>query len=70
MFHSFQCRNMMINIVASCKFILMKKTFIILTFTLLSFFGGIQKSMAWGKTGHSLVAEVAFKLLDDSTQRL
>lgn len=61
---------MLINILASYKFILMKKTFIILIFALLSFFGGIQKSMAWGKTGHSLVAEVAFKLLDDSTQKI
>jgi hypothetical protein len=30
----------------------------------------VQKSYAWGRTGHGLVAEVAFKFLDDSTQKI
>ncbi len=34
------------------------------------FFGICQQSFAWGKTGHGLVAEIAFKLLDDSTQKI
>ena len=59
-----------IKIVASCKFIRMKKTLITVLLATICFIGSIQKSMAWGKTGHSLVAEVAFKLLDDSTQKI
>ena len=30
----------------------------------------LQKSFAWGRTGHSLVAEVAFQILDKKTQQL
>ena len=29
-----------------------------------------QKALAWGKKGHELVAEIAFKFLDDSTQKI
>lgn len=61
---------MEINLLASCKFYLMKKTLITPIFILFCFIGSIQKASAWGKTGHSLVAEVAFKLLDDSTQKI
>ena len=34
-------------------------------------FSGLTiKSFAWGKTGHGLVAEIAFKFLDDTTQQI
>lgn len=29
-----------------------------------------QKTFAWGRTGHSLVAEIAFQLLDEPTQKI
>ncbi|MEP7165693.1 MAG: S1/P1 nuclease [Ferruginibacter sp.] len=31
---------------------------------------GSQKSMAWGKKGHELVAQIAFQFLDDSTKKI
>lgn len=38
---------------------------------LLVVFSGISvKSYAWGKRGHELVAQVAFRFLDDSTQQI
>ena len=38
---------------------------------LVAVFSGISvKSLAWGKRGHELVAEVAFRFLDDSTQQI
>lgn len=40
---------------------------LLLFFTLTIF---TQKSFAWGKTGHALVAEIAFKILDDSTKKI
>ncbi len=39
-------------------------------FCILFTFGTIQKSLAWGATGHALVAEIAFNLLDDSTKKI
>ncbi len=41
---------------------------IILMFTLL--IGKVENSFAWGKTVHELVAEIAFRILDDSTQKI
>jgi hypothetical protein len=29
-----------------------------------------EKSYAWGKTGHELVAKIAYQLLDDSTRKM
>ena len=29
-----------------------------------------QKSMAWGKKGHEMVAQIAFRFLDDSTKKI
>ena len=29
-----------------------------------------QKSLAWGKKGHEIVAEIAFRFLDDSTKKI
>ena len=47
----------------------MKK--IILIFILIfSFFTRPQNAYAWGKTGHEIVAQVAFHFLDDSTRLL
>ena len=61
---------MVIIIVASCKFLGMKNKLILIIISAICLLGNIQKTYAWGKTGHSLVAEVAFKLLDDSTQKI
>ena len=36
----------------------------------ITFFAIPQKSLAWGSKGHQLVAEIAFKYLDDSTQKV
>ena len=47
----------------------MKKTFSYLAFVVL-LLSTSQKSFAWGRTGHEVVAEVAFKILDDSTQKI
>jgi hypothetical protein len=35
-----------------------------------SLFFKVENSFAWGKTGHELVAKVAFQLLDDSTRKM
>ena len=45
----------------------MKKTVIL--FLLVTQFSIPFKSFAWGSKGHQLVAEIAFKYLDDSTQQ-
>ena len=47
----------------------MKKGFAALLLTIL-LVPVSQKSMAWGKKGHELVAQIAFKFLDDSTQKI
>jgi hypothetical protein len=47
----------------------MKRVFkVFLLFILLG--SASTKTFAWGKTGHGLVAEVAFHILDDSTQKI
>jgi len=47
----------------------MKKTFSYLAFVIL-LLSTSQKSFAWGRTGHELVAEVAFSILDEGTQKI
>ena len=51
------------------KIIFMRKTisliFLCLTLSIFS-----QKALAWGKTGHNLVAEIAFQLLDEPTKKI
>ena len=61
--------------IRSCLFVALKKIkqmksarVIILIVTLL--IGKVENSFAWGKTGHGLVAEIAFQILDDSTQKI
>jgi hypothetical protein len=46
----------------------MKRGIPVLLFVILSCFSA--KSYAWGKRGHELVAEIAFRFLDDSTQQI
>ena len=48
----------------------MKKHFLTLIFIPISLTIFQQKTFAWGKTGHSLVAEIAFQLLDEPTQKI
>ncbi len=48
----------------------MTKKFTPFLLSIVFLFGTIQKSFAWGATGHALVAEIAFKLLDDSTKKI
>ena len=47
----------------------MKKTIISLTLSIL-LIGFSERSFAWGKKGHELVAEIAFHFLDDSTKKI
>lgn len=49
------------------NFILMKKNIVISLFTVLSLIP--HKTLAWGKKGHALVAEVAFNYLDNDTKK-
>ena len=52
-----------------CKKNIMNKTLITLTFLLSSILLPI-KTLAWGKQGHALVAEVAFKYMDKKTKKI
>jgi hypothetical protein len=47
----------------------MKKGIPVLLFVVICTFFS-TKSFAWGKRGHELVAEIAFRFLDDSTQQI
>ena len=53
----------------SSKLFCMKKKIVqvLLVFMLMT---GSEKVFAWGKTGHELVAQIAFHFLDDSTKNL
>ncbi len=48
----------------------MKKTILATLFCTTLLLGANIKSFACGKTGHELVAQVAFRFLDDSTQKI
>jgi hypothetical protein len=48
----------------------MKKSITTTLFVSILLFNSNLKSFAWGKTGHGLVAEVAFKFLDSATQKI
>jgi hypothetical protein len=47
----------------------MKRGITVLLFVVICTFFS-TKSLAWGKRGHELVAEIAFRFLDDSTQQI
>jgi hypothetical protein len=55
---------------ASLKITTMNKRIITIFFISILLFNSNVKSFAWGKTGHNLVAEVAFKFLDSTTQKI
>ena len=46
------------------------KKLVIPFFAAVAIFAIPQKSFAWGSKGHQLVAEIAFRYLDDSTQKV
>ena len=48
----------------------MKKFIFVPVFSIMLLLCCNLKTMAWGKTGHELVAKVAFQILDDSTQKI
>lgn len=48
----------------------MKKGLNVFLFCIMILLTSNIKSFAWGKTGHALVAEVAFKFLDSTTQKI
>jgi hypothetical protein len=52
------------------KITTMKKRLVTVLFMSILLLNSNLKSFAWGKTGHALVAEVAFKFLDSATQKL
>ncbi len=48
----------------------MKKQIVLLVLPIFILLGNVQTALAWGATGHALVAEIAFHFLDDSTQKI
>ena len=64
-----QLNPLLIGIHLHNKIIKIKKLFIT-AITSLSLFTIPKKTFAWGSKGHQLVAEIAFKYLDDSTQKV
>lgn len=58
--------QIIISFVQTCK---MKKCFLSLILAAM-LFAIPSRTMAWGKTGHGLVAEIAYHFLDDSTKQL
>ena len=59
-------QNLQLNV---DKLTYMKKILISIAF-ILTLTATSERVFAWGKTGHELVAEIAFHFLDDSTQKI
>jgi hypothetical protein len=51
------------------KFIHMKKRAVVFALFIIMF-PGSKDCLAWGKKGHELVAEIAFRFMDDSTKQI